>query len=862
MPSPVRVRPPGVDELLQDYLRIINDKDTEILDLVARVQALETEQRKTEERAKTRIRALKESAGELQVDAEAAVRRLADAEGIVASLQRERDELRSDVETLRDAMYRQDNDLRAALRASEKAQKENGAAVQELSMELDARKREAADAAGALEHRLQATTRAMRESDDERTRLIKECAALQSRLEDRENQLREHKRQRKGLVPREDVTNEVRAVEARCNAEVTAAVRELERVRAEYTEEVHRAQRRDAALGEAREEARRVESQLHDARRVAQEAEMRAAQSQVAHAQRAEEMRADLALAHDKIAALESVRSGLDQERVTLQLRLDETKRAQQHSEVQLRTELERLRDRAIEGNAEIESLKRVAQQQDAMLAQARERADRIAEERAGEVRQLRDDVHRFSAAAQQSATAASTNEKVIVQMRDELRAEHDARLAAEKAVRELDSQLNRVRHQHDVGAAELASSANTIAELRREREEAGLRAARAEGAFRDLQEDAHKQRIELERATSEGHRLEAAAASERAERNRLEGRSNADQLTIKRLENELGDRDARLASLQSTYTTVDAQLAAARDEVNRLRTALDQATSDARRDAANDRDTIRRLHNEVEDVAHRLSLNELSRDELAKQVAALTSKEAQLASLLQSRAHELSAATERADGAEKLRQAGERQNLALQRQAAELQARVDELRASYDNLQACFDKQQEQLTATMRAREHEASILSQRAAAGANAGGSALGTSMSSAGAALGSVTPGQHMGGSMTAAASPARTPGLGLDNASALPARGPSLYTTSSRGTGAGPFSPGMYTSVLAGSSPVGVSGISAAAAAAASASSIHPRSSAYFGSAAAATHSMHLSPSRRGQSATSPAPRGAF
>lgn len=783
MSSPVRPRAPGVDELLQDYLRVINEKDSEILDLVSKVQSYETELRKVEERAKARVRGLKDSAAELQTEAESAVRRLTDAEALVGSLQKERDELRQDVIQLRDAMYRQDHDLRAALRSSEKGQKESSAAVQDLQAELDARTRDAKESIGSLEGRLATATRGQRDSEDERSRLMKECAALQSRLEDRENQLREMRRQKKTLVSKEEAQNEIRALEARANSEVSAAMRELERLRAEHTEEHNRGQRRDAALGEAREEVRRLEQQLNDARRHIHEAEMKAAQAQVGSAQRVEELRADVAVAHDKISTLETHKSQAEQERAQLSIRYEENKRLHQNTEVSLRAELDRTRDKMLEHASEIESLKRVVAQQDTIVQQTRDRAERIQEERAVEVRGLREDVNRFSMSAQSLQATAANHERTISTLREELRRESEARGAAEKHNRELGANLSQARHGLDLQANELNAAASNVAELRREREEHQVRYQRVENSLRDAHEEIRAHKINAERLTQELHRLETAVATDRAERNRLEGRASADRLTIERLQSDLAERESRLSALEGTYTTADAQRHAAIEDAGRLRSQLELMLGEHRRETQADRDAIRRLQMELEDMQTRLSSADLNRDELAKELTERRSKEAQLQSLLQSRAHELQAAKERADGADVLKQQLERQNAQLQKQGQELQARVDELRQSYDTLQTCFDRQQVQLEATSRARGE--AIASTNPAASVGATSPVPGARMA------GPATP---LGGSRT----PGAVAGAGDGNVSVLPARGPSIYSTSQRG----PFSPGMYSSVIAG------------------------------------------------------------
>src|SRR4051812_14235792 len=99
----------ATDALLEEYMRVINHKDSEILDLMAKVERLDVELRRKDDRYKIKVTELKSTLRDVQTTLSSAERNKGDEARELRALQEERDRLMHDVSTLRATIQRHED---------------------------------------------------------------------------------------------------------------------------------------------------------------------------------------------------------------------------------------------------------------------------------------------------------------------------------------------------------------------------------------------------------------------------------------------------------------------------------------------------------------------------------------------------------------------------------------------------------------------------------------------------------------------------------------------------------------------------------------------------------------------------------
>lgn len=258
------------DKLLEDYLRVINAKDSEITRLLRENEALQLELRKKEDKYRSKLVHLKGELSQLQSHASLQVQRSHDEQRI----QTENEALKHDVQTLRSALQRAEDHMQGVLKAAAKAQRHESHAREKAEADFRASKQSLEDKLFESVQRCAqlealATAGGAKSSDAERecVRWKVEAQRLQHEHTDQHRIIKELKRKCREMVPRETAEAEALQLEDRHKTQVSIIEKECTRLRDVVREETHRAQRMEPVLLDSRKRIEELEHEVQLSRR-------------------------------------------------------------------------------------------------------------------------------------------------------------------------------------------------------------------------------------------------------------------------------------------------------------------------------------------------------------------------------------------------------------------------------------------------------------------------------------------------------------------------------------------------------------------------------------------------------------------
>lgn len=280
----------GTEHLLEEYLRVINGKDSEITRLLRENEFLQLELRRKEDRYRSKLVGIKGDLERVQREATTSARTSEEEHVLLARLQKDNESFKSDVVTLRDALKRSDAQLQEVLRHSQKAQKHEAHGRERLEGEfrqvrttLEERLFEALQRCGHLEAMASSGGAKANDAEKELVRWKVEAQRLQHEGAELQRALKEVKRRCRDMIPKDIAENEALQLEDRYRVETAGLEKECSKLRDQLREESHRVQRLDATSAEQRKRCEDVEHELALSRRQFEEINVAYTSAKVQH---------------------------------------------------------------------------------------------------------------------------------------------------------------------------------------------------------------------------------------------------------------------------------------------------------------------------------------------------------------------------------------------------------------------------------------------------------------------------------------------------------------------------------------------------------------------------------------------------
>jgi chromosome segregation ATPase len=602
------------DALLAEYMRVINQKDADILDLMGKVERLDVAGHKREERYRAKLADMKTAVLSFQSKAEGADSRHEGDALRYDRLRTERDNLAADVVTLKGALQRHEDHLKGVVRSSSKAHRSDLSVrekleqeVQELRRAYEGKAQSTLDRLGALEAQLSGSKRRLHDAAEDAHKWQAECQALQQQLADRAAAHKELKRRQRDLLSRDEAAAEVQHSDARHSAQLAGLEKEVKRLRSEVAAEAASNGRKDAALAVLKTDYARADQELSAVKRGAHDTELAVAQERLHAVQHLDEQRADmghhLADARDQLARLALAKSHSDGDASALSVRVQELEAAQavvarrwQDYEADRDGEQHQLKMLLAEAQRDADAARRWSEQSG---AEARAAHDKHAAEREAHTRdatELRADLDKARISAMGTGESLARGEAAAAEMRRELAVlrnelSHDrvratgmeqdlrAQVAAlEDTATAMDAERRATtgRYEDQVRALH-AERAATEQHWKAERHREADDAARVVAALR-LQLVSEEDRCGSLETESARHLASSVAKDER-ERTLVASQRELDSKVVQ-LELAASEREAALMSLRRAVETGGVQLANAHQQLDAARLHADEATS------------------------------------------------------------------------------------------------------------------------------------------------------------------------------------------------------------------------------------------------------------------------------------------
>uniref|UniRef100_A0A7S1LEJ0 Uncharacterized protein n=1 Tax=Neobodo designis TaxID=312471 RepID=A0A7S1LEJ0_NEODS len=371
----------AIDALLDDYLRAINQKDDEKLNLMAEVERLKVEARRRDDKHKTKTLELKTAIREMQSTLVSVERVNDDRAKSVAALKDERDRLAEDVTTLRATVQRHEDHLKGVLKSSSKAHKHEHASrdrleqeMRELKQTYEAKAQAALDRIGVLEVQLASAQKRIADASEDAHRFRQEQSRLATRVADRDSEIAVLRQRLKEHVPRQEAAAELQQLEDRHRAKVEKLESEVKRLREQLAIEASTNARKDTSTVQLKGEVQRLEQEVASARRAVQDADVALSQQRIAFAERLDdeksmfdrrlqETECVLARTTKEKALLEGDVAVLRQRVEDSASQLDDMRRSWNDAEAAYSTEVSSLRASLAEKTRELDTSSRMVQQ-------------------------------------------------------------------------------------------------------------------------------------------------------------------------------------------------------------------------------------------------------------------------------------------------------------------------------------------------------------------------------------------------------------------------------------------------------------------------------------------------------------------
>lgn len=554
-------------ELLDDYIRVINAKDTENTRLLRENELLQLELRKKDDKFQSKLMNFRAELERLQAAASGQSQKHAEESETRTRLVRENEALKSDMLSLRDALRRSEDQLQSLTKVSSKAQRHESHAREKLESEfrhvranLEERLFEALQRCAQLESTAAVGGSKATDAEKEVTRWKIEAQRLQHENSEQHFAIKELKRRCREMIPRDLAEKEAQQLEDRFRSQLNATETECGRLRDLCREESLRAQRLESLLLETRKRVEDGEHELALSRRQFEELTAAYTQMKLHSTGTLEDLRKDAAAEsralREQLEKERLARIALDGEVISTKQRLADMSSLASQQSSKAAQELQRLeednaglRRRSQDLQSEVETLKRQLQlESDAVrLLQAKSAAARS--ETDTEISKLRsqlihteDVVGNRESELSKLQTSLNEARSAATELQAELTAERTACMKREQEIRAKQLQIE-----------ELTQSAEATRRLMSESHDDQLRAARLQ--------------IEEERAARQRdvHRLTTSYASQlrdseerftAAERNVTELRSE-----ISTLREEIAIRTEKERSLLCSQTTSDQRI-------------------------------------------------------------------------------------------------------------------------------------------------------------------------------------------------------------------------------------------------------------------------------------------------------------
>ena len=403
----------ATDQLLEEYLRVINHKDGEIHRLLTEVEKLQLELKKKEDRYKSRLRELKIEIDQFQSTAELATRERQDESQEFSRLRSENDVLKQDVATLRSALQRSDDQLQGLLKASTKAQKHESHARNKLEVEfkairtqLEERLRDALDRCAVFEAQVSHTGMQATTLDKEVTRWKVEAQRMQHELGEAQRVIKELKKRHRELIPKDSHTTELAQIEDRHRVLLGGTEKELQRARDEARDEAGRASRAEVVLADLRSKINELQASLAASQRHSHDLELAVAQEKLLRAQCIEEIRldhgAEVKAQRERADRAYHERNTFESELAVARQHIQELEAAARSNakkfhdtEESMLGELQRVKTSLSDAQIELETTRRLSHQHELALTKCQTKIETIREESREEILRIRSEHHR-----------------------------------------------------------------------------------------------------------------------------------------------------------------------------------------------------------------------------------------------------------------------------------------------------------------------------------------------------------------------------------------------------------------------------------------------------------------------------------
>lgn len=661
------------EQLLEEYLRVINGKDSEITRLLRENEFLQLDLHRKEDRYRSRLVALKGDLERVQREAAANSRSSEEDKAMLGRLQADNEALKNDVVTLRDALKKSDAQLQEVLRQSQKAHKHESHARERLESEfrqvrtsLEEKLFESLQRCGHLDAMAASGGAKANDAEKELVRWKVEAQRLQHEGHEMQRALKELKRRCREMVPKDLAEHEAQQLEDRHRVEAAGLEKECSRMRDQLREEAHRTQRLDASLAELRKRCEDVEHELVLSRRQFEEINVAYTSAKVQHTAWMEDTKrtytSEIRTAREQLEKERYARISLDGEIITTRQRIQELEASlshhqgksvqQQHASAE---ELQEVKHKLQETLLELESSRRRAQMLEELEQTLRSKCDALRNEYDVETSKLKSElinaeevIHRREADLQHSGN-------LLAETRTQVQALHQE-ISSGKATA--------AKRESDLRAAALCYDE----QLRKKDDDRRQLVELCEDKVRDFERRISEERIQQQRELQRINASNGSHVAELQERiNRLEERLKESEVERAILKDEISVRTDKERALHTSVTTSDERVTKLQLELTErevaaqtLHRTLDQTAQslratqieldDARQSFAKERkmvthleDTLRAAQTSVETKEHELVSVRQQCKELERNAHASTSDLQREIVALQARVKQLS---------------------------------------------------------------------------------------------------------------------------------------------------------------------------------------------------------------------------
>jgi chromosome segregation ATPase len=662
----------GTEHLLEEYLRVINGKDSEVTRLLRENEFLQLELRRKEDRYRSKLVGIKGDLERVQKESTSRARTTEEDKALLSRLQSDNEALKTDVVTLRDALKKSDSQLQEVLRHSQKAQKHETHGRERLESEfrqvrttLEERLFEAMQRCGHLEAMASSGGAKANDAEKELVRWKVEAQRLQHEGNELQRALKEVKRRCRDMVPKDVAESEALQLEDRHRVETAGLEKECSKLRDQLREESHRAQRLDAASAELRKQCEDVGHELTLSRRQFEEINVAYTSAKVQHTAFLEDTKktftSELRTTREQLEKERYARITLDGELLAMRQRLQDTEATMSHQHTKstqqhqaLSEELQEVKHKLQETLMELDVSSRRAHTLQEVEQTLRGKCEALRNEFDVETSKLKsellnaeDVIHRREADIQHANHMVAESRAQVQQLHQEVSAckamaakrEQDIRSAALTFDEQLRKKDDDRRQTVEVGEDKLRDVERVLAEERIQHQRDLQRINAASGSHAaDLQERVVRLEERLKEADNERLILKDEI-SLRAEKERsLQATvSQSDERVIK-LQLDMTEREVSAQTLHRTLDQTAQALRATQGDLEETRQSLHKERSNV----ASLEDSLRTAHaslqvKEQELIATRHQCKELERtalsstSELQRELSALQGRVKQL---------------------------------------------------------------------------------------------------------------------------------------------------------------------------------------------------------------------------------------